>query len=136
MVLQFSTAARNAQLAAIAAQVDGGSGPGYVEIRSGVRPANANTAATGTVLATITLADPAFETPTGGSMDLDADPDLVEASADATGTATWARVYDSTGAAVIDGTVATSGADFNITSTAITAGQTVTLTSGSLTTTA
>lgn len=136
MTLQFSTNARNAQLAAIAAQVDAGAGPGYIEIRSGTRPANVNTTATGTVLSTITCADPAFETPSAGSMDIDANPDLVDSSADATGTASWARVYDSTGAAVMDGSVATSGADFNITSTAITAGQTVTLLSGSLSTTA
>lgn len=135
MTLSFSAAARNALLAALAARVDAGSAPGYLQIRSGVRPANVDTAATGTLLVTITLADPAFETPAAGSMALDADPDLSGAPV-ATGTATWARVYDSTGVAVMDGSVGTAATDFVITSTSIATGQPVLLTTGTITTTA
>lgn len=133
MVLHFATATRNAMLDAIATALNAGSGAAYIEVRSGTQPANANTAASGTVLATITLTDPAQDgAASAGVLTIDADPDI-SATAAATGTASWARVYDSTGAAVFDGSVATSGGDFTITSTSITSGQTVTLTVGTLT---
>lgn len=132
MAIKLSEAARNARLNAITTLVDGGASPGYIEVRSGTRPANVNTAATGTVLATFTLADPSFGAAAAGVITLDADPDI-SATAAATGTASWARGYDSTGAAVFDGDVGTSGTDFIITSVSITSGQTVTLTAGTLT---
>lgn len=132
MAVRILAAVRNAMLDEIAAAVDAGASPGYIEIRSGTRPADADTAATGTVLATITLADPAFSAAASGVLTLDADPDLT-ATASATGTASWARVYQSGGTAVFDGSVGTSGTDFTISSTSITSGSTVNLTAGTLT---
>jgi hypothetical protein len=47
--------------------------------------------------------------------------------------ATWARVKDSTGAFVADGSVGTSGSDFIMGSVLIATGQTVSITSGTIT---
>lgn len=53
-----------------------------------------------------------------------------DSSADATGTATYFRIWDSAGTtAYIQGTVGTSGADLNLNSVAISAGAAVSVTS-------
>jgi phosphate-selective porin len=133
MAMRIKESIRNAMLSAISAAADAGAGPATIELRTGAQPANADAAATGTLLATFTCEDPAFAAPSAGVMDLDAAPDLTT-TAVAGGTAGWARVKDSTGATVFDGAVASSGSpEFSITSTTITNGQTVTLTVGSIT---
>jgi hypothetical protein len=132
MTLRVAVAARNAGLDAIFDRADAGSGPGTIEVRTGSQPATADTAASGTLLVTFTLADPAFSAASAGVKDLDADPDLSAAASD-TGTAGWARCKDSAGNTVFDGSVGTSGTDFIINSTSITSGQTVNLTLGSVT---
>lgn len=130
MAWNVATVSRNAALDAALDLTDAGASPGYIEIRTGSRPATANTAATGTVLSTITLNDPAWAAASGGSKALDVTPEPSDASADNTGTAGWGRVYDSTGAAICDGTV---GTEFTLTSSSITSGQPVTITAGSIT---
>ncbi len=132
MSIRVAVAARNAGLDAIFDRANAGAGPGVIEVRTGGQPATADTAATGTVLVTLTLADPAFAAAAGGVKDLAADPDLSAVAANA-GTAGWARCKDSDGNAVFDGTVGTAGTDFLINSTTITAGQAVNLTLGSIT---
>ncbi len=132
MTLRSTVAARNAGLDAEYDRVDAGAAAGTIELRTGSQPATADTAATGTLLATFTLADPAFSAASGGVKDLDADPDLVATAANA-GTAGWARAKDSNGNAVFDGSVGTSGTDYIINSTAITVGQEVKITLGSIT---
>lgn len=132
MTLHVSTAARDAGLNAAFDLVNAGAGAGTIKVYSGSQPADASVAASGTLLVTFTLADPAFSPASGGVKDLDADPDLSAAAA-ATGTAGWARCADSAGVTVFDGSVATSGGDFTINTTSITSGQTVTLTLGSIT---
>jgi hypothetical protein len=132
MTIHIKSTVRNDMLAALNVAANAGSGAATIELRSGTQPANADAADVGTVLATFTCADPAFETPASGSMDVDANPDLT-ATASATGTASWARMKDSNGVVVFDGSVGTSGADYTITSTSIVSGQTVTLTVGALT---
>lgn len=130
--ITIATPTANAMLDQIAADVDAGSAEGYIELRSGTKPANADTAPPdGALLATFTLEDPSFAAATARSMDLDAAPDI-SATAVATGTASWARVYDSDDNTVFDGDVGTSGTVFIIASTAITNGQTVNLTVGAL----
>jgi hypothetical protein len=132
MTIRFSVAARNAALDAALNLADAGAGPGTIKIYSGTQPANGDTAEAGTLLATFTLADPAFSAATGGVKDLDADPDLT-VNAAATGTAGWARCEDSNGNNVFDGSVGTTGADFTISSTSLTSGSPVTLTLGAIT---
>jgi hypothetical protein len=90
------------------------------------------TAATGTLLATFTLADPAAAAAAAGVATMDFSP-AIDATVAADGTAGWFRVADSTGAAVFDGTVGTSGADLNFSSVAWVTGGTVELSSGTIT---
>lgn len=101
-MLSLSTAAKNAQVDAVVDLLDAGTGPGTIEVRTGSKPATVATAATGTVLVTITLGDPAFGSSAAGSA-AGADPASQNAVAD--GTAGWFRAYDSNGTAVMDGTV-------------------------------
>lgn len=134
MTIRFPVAGRNAALNAYLDRADAGSGAAVIEIRTGSQPADADTAASGTLLVTFTCADPAWEAASGGVKNLDADPDLT-ATAGAAGTAGWARMKDSAGVTVVDGSVTASGGggDFIINSTAITNGQEVKLTLGSIT---
>lgn len=132
MTIRIPVAARNAMLDTLVDRADAGAGPATLKVYSGGQPATADTAATGTLLVTFTLADPAFEAAASNAVAIDADPDI-NATAVATGTAGWARLADSDGVTVFDGTVGTSGTDWIINSTSITLGQIVVLTSGQLT---
>lgn len=72
---------------------DAGTSNGIVKFYTGTQPADPSVAATGTLLATVTLGDPAFGAAVAGSKALNAvTPDI---SADADGTVGWARFYDS-----------------------------------------
>lgn len=90
--------------------VDGGSGAGTCEIRTGSPPATPATADSGTLLATCTFSDPAFGAATS------ADPSVATASsitsdtnADASGDAAHFRVKDSNGVVIFQGTAGESG---------------------------
>lgn len=136
-------AARDAYNDAVNALLDAGSTNGYVEIRDGTQPADVDTTATGTVLATITLGDPAFGASAAGVATAAAS--TADTSATGGSDATWFRAYDSDATAVIDGDAGAvgSGADMEIdngssgpaTST-ITAGDTVSIASWTRTYTA
>lgn len=134
MATRLPTASVNAACDAIVDRVDGGSGAGVIEIRTGSQPASANDAATGTLLVTITCADPAFGAAAAGVATLDTDP-VLEGTAVADGTAGWCRIKDSTGATVMDGSVTATGGGGQITlaTTAITTGVAVQITSGTFT---
>lgn len=132
MTIRIAVAGRNAGLDAGLDRANAGAGPGTIKVYSGSQPSTADAAATGTLLATFTLADPGFAAAAAGVKDLDADPDLSTAAV-ATGAAGWARCQDSDGGNVFDGSVGTSATDFIINTTSITNGQTVTLTMGSIT---
>lgn len=133
MATRIATSARNAAAGAVVALLDAGSGPGVIEIRTGSQPANPDTAATGTLLATLTLADPAFGAPSGGTAT--AGTITSDTSADATGAAGWFRGLDSTGAAVIDGSVTAEGGggDLELDTVDVIAGGAVTVTSWTIT---
>lgn len=123
MAVTYSTAVKTARMAAVIAQIDAGSGAGTLEI---------GTTGMASVLVTLTLADPCG-TAASGVLTLDFDPDIT-ATATGTGTAAEARIKDSDGTVCISGlTVGTSGADLNLDNTSITTGQTVTLTTGTIT---
>lgn len=113
-------------------------GAGYVVIYDGTQPTDPDTAVTTqNALATITLNNPAFgaaaDATPGGRATADVDPALTDSSADDTGTAAWFRVFNNAGTAIWDGTVGTSGTDMVIDNTSITAGQSVTITSWTVT---
>lgn len=124
MAVTYSTAAKTARMQAVIDQIDAGAGAGTLEI---------GTTGMGTVLAVLTLADPSG-TASAGVLTFDFDPDISDTSANATGTAAEARIKDSNGTVIISGlTVGTSGTDIVLDSTSITTGQTVTLTTGTIT---
>ena len=130
MALRLATSARNASADAIVDLLDAGTGAGTLRIYTGAQPATPNTAATGTLLATVTLQDPAYGAATTGVVNL-TDPAPVTGVAD--GTAGWFRAYDSDSNAVFDGAVGTSGAELNLNTTTISTGVNVDITGGTLT---
>lgn len=132
MATRLSTAARNAAANAIVQLIDAGPAAGTLQIRTGAQPASANDPATGTLLATFTLADPAFGAAVLGVATLDATP-VLSTTGVADGTAGWFRIADSTGATVGDGAVGTSGQQLNLNTTTISTGLTVEITAGTAT---
>lgn len=123
MPVNYSTAAKNARLNAVVAQIDAGAGAGKLKIRD----------SSNVVLATLTLADPCG-TVSAGVLTFDFDPDISDTSADASGTAANAIITDDADTTVISGlTVGTSGTNVVLDSVGITAGQTVTITAGTIT---
>lgn len=98
---------------------------GTLEIRTGSAPGAGN-AATGTVLATITLPADAFAAASGGTKAKNGTWN--DTSADAIGTAAHWRMTG--GSNIVEGTVTATGGggDMELDSTSITSGQTVTIT--------
>ena len=125
MAFRKNTTLRTNQAAVYSTQFPAGS---TMEIRTGSQPASANDAATGTVLATITLPANPWAAASGGSI---AKQNTWSATAGATGTAGWARITG--GSNVMDVSVGTSGADAIIDNASIVNGGTVTVTSLSIT---
>lgn len=132
MTIGLATATRNAAADAVVDLFDAGAGAGTIQIRSGTRPTTANDTATGTLLATVTLIDPAFGSASSGVAAL-TNPAAVTAAA--AGTATWFRGLDSNSATVMDGSVSATGGggDLELNTTTISVGLTVDVTGGSLT---
>lgn len=95
---------------------------GYIRIYSGAQPADADTALSGqTLLAELRFGADAFPAAVAGV--LTANAVTSDSSADATGTAAWARILKSDGTTVLfDGTVGVSAANVIINSVAISAG--------------
>src|SRR5688572_30702543 len=102
MTLSLINAIRSTMCDAIVDALDAGAAAGTIAIRSGSRPALPTDAATGTLLVTITCADPAFGAASNGVATI-SDPSPVNAVA--TGTASWFRAFDSDGNAKWDGSV-------------------------------
>jgi hypothetical protein len=133
MVTRLSNAVRSAMADAWVDSVDGGTGAGYVQIRSGAQPATVATAATGTLLATLTYSDPAFGAAVNGVATANAITG--DTSADATGTAGWFRVFDSANTAIFDGAITATGGggDMTLDNVSIVAGGAVNITSHTVT---
>ena len=139
MATRISTGARNAAAGAIALLVDGGSGAGRLRIYSGSQPATPATSPTGTLLLEVTLNDPSFGSPSTGVVTAAQSPALSGTGA-ATGTAGYFRIVDSTEAAgtglgIIDGAVTATGGggECQLSTTSISTGLTVSVTSMTLT---
>ena len=94
----ISAAARNAACDAIVDLVDAGAGPGQAMLYSG-SPPSVNAAATGTLLVTVDLADPAFGSATVGVCYLNG----AGVGSTAAGVAGYFRFADSNGAVVFQG---------------------------------
>ena len=126
MALQYSVSVRNAQLNAIETTI--GTSP-TLEIRSGSPPATTATADSGTVLATISLPSDWLAAASSGSIAKSGT--WSDTSADATGTAGHWRIKASGGTVHMQGTCTATGGggDMTLDNTSIAAGQTVTVTS-------
>lgn len=127
--LAYSATVRNTRLNQITAAIDGGAGAGLWRIYDGSRPATCGTATT--LLAELTMSDPSAAAASGGVLTFNAI--TADASANATGTAAWFRIVDSTGTCCVDGNVGTSGSDLNLNSLSISSGQEVAITSATIT---
>lgn len=115
MAVNYVTSLKTTRMAAVITAIDVHANPAVLEI---------GTTAMGTVLVSITLADPSF-TESSGVITMASMPRSGTASA--TNTAAAARIRTGAPADVITGlTVGTSGTDIILNSTSITSGQTVT----------
>lgn len=134
MATRIPTASRNAACDAVVDLTDGGSGAGTIDVRTGTQPASANDAASGTLLATFTLNDPAFGAASTGVATLDVDPAITTTGL-AAGDAGWFRMKDSAGATVLDGaaTATGGGGQLELSTIAVSIGLTVSITSGTVT---
>jgi hypothetical protein len=127
VALGYASGLRNAQLDAITTFAGNS---GKLRIYNGTRPATGGTATT--LLAELTCNATFAPAASGAVLTLNAITQ--DASADATGTATWFRLVKSDGTThVLDGDVGTSGSDLNLNSTSITSGATVSVTSFTIT---
>lgn len=86
----------------------------------------------GTLLSTIPLKATTIGTVSNGVITIDC-TNTTQASADGTGTATYATFCNSGGTKLAGGNVGTSSCTINLVNTSINATQTVTITSGSIT---
>jgi hypothetical protein len=118
MATRFNTAVRNALATAGVASLT------VLEIRTGAQPASANDAASGTLLATVTVA---WGTAANGVVSITGTP---SATAVASGTAGHGRFRNTGDTLRMDGA---AGAEFTLNSNDIVSGGTVTVTSGTLT---
>lgn len=116
MALAFSSALRNARADAITTAAGGSA---LLRIYDGTRPATGGTATT--LLAELACNATFAPGASGGVLTLNAISN--DASANATGTATWFRIVKSDGTThVMDGNVGTSGSDLNLNTTSIVSG--------------
>ena len=112
--------------------IDAGAGPGTIKIYDGAQPANADTAVGGqTLLAELTFGDPSAGAASAGLLTFNSIAQ--DASANATGTATWARIEDSNSNTVFDCDVGASGATINLNTVSIVIAGTVSITSFTVT---
>lgn len=135
MAIQLNVATRNARLDTI--ESTNGSSCS-LEIRTGSVPASCATAGTGTVLVTINLPSDWMATASSGSKAIAGT--WQDTSADNTGTAAHFRVYNSQATkdnttCFMQGTVTATGGggDLTLDNTSVTSGQSVTITSFTLT---
>lgn len=125
MAVRLDTDLRNALATAVSTAFPASS---TLEIRTGTQPASANTAASGTLLATITLPASPWATASAGAI---AKQNTWSATAVASGTAGYARFIG--GSNALDVSVGTVGTDLIIDNAAIVSGGTVTVVSASIT---
>jgi hypothetical protein len=123
MAANYSTLLKNARLDLVNDYINAGGTFGYIEIA---------TTAHALVLATVNLADPAAPAAAAGVLTMTMPQS--DSSADNTGTAAEAKIFDSNNLEVIGGlTVGTGSEDIVLDSTSITQLQTVTINTATIT---
>lgn len=122
MAVVYRASLKTTRMNDVKTDIDSGGAAGTIEI---------GTSGMGTVLAVLPLSYPCG-TVSGDTLTFSAI--TADSSADATGTAAEARIKNSGGTVIVSGlTVGTSGANINLNTTSITAGGSVSLSSGTLT---
>jgi hypothetical protein len=130
MAVQLSVAVRNARLDVIETTAGASA---KLQIRTGAQPANCAAAASGTLLVEMTLPADWMAAASGGSKAL---AGTWQGTAAATGTAAHYRIVDNAGTTCHEqGSVTATGGggDITLDNTSIASGQTVTITSKTLT---
>lgn len=129
MAIQLSTSVRNARLDTIESTIGTSA---VLKIRTGAAPADVATADSGTVLATLSLPSDWMAAASSGAKAKSGT--WQDISADATGTAGHFRIYASDGTTPhIQGTCGIGSGDLQLDNTSIASGQSVTVTSFTLT---
>lgn len=130
----LSSDARDAAADAVTNLLDAGAAAPSLNIYTGTAPAGPDTTATGTLLVTVELNDPAFGAASSGVCTLDVTGGLSGTAAN-TGTAGYARLADGDGAGVLDLSVSATGGggEVELATTSIASGVIVEITSGSIT---
>lgn len=127
MAVVYNTTLKNTRMDAVDTAANAGSGDAKLEIGTD------SGSAYGSTLVSIDLNDPAFGAASGGVITLDNTPEP-SGTAGATGTAAFARIRDSDDNDIVTGlTVGTGSEDIVLDSVSISSGQTVTITSGTIT---
>lgn len=128
MAMAFSVSARNAALDAVETAIGTSA---ILKIRTGSAPADCATADSGSVLATLTLPSDWMAAASGASKSKSGT--WQDASADATGTAGHFRIYASDGSTChIQGSCGIGSGDLQLDNTSIATGQSITITSFTL----
>lgn len=109
-------------------------GAGTLRIYDGTRAATADTAVGAQVLlAELTFSATAFGAATTASPAVATAAAITsDASANATGTASWFRIRNGSGTTIADGNVGTSGEDLNLNTVSIVAGAVVSISAGTI----
>lgn len=133
MTIGLDVAIRNNQLNQIRNAIDAGGAAGTLAFYTGPRPATGAAIGAEVLLGTVTFAYPSAPDAAAGVLTFSAF--VGDTSADATGTAVWARALTSAGAFVADFSVGAtgSGEDIELNNTSITTGGTIDITSGTIT---
>jgi len=132
--MRLATPTRNAVCDKVRDLIDGGVAAGTIKFYTAAQPASADTAIGAQVLlGTLTFADPSGPAAAAGTTNYSAITE--DSSADATGTAAWARIADSAGNTIFDCDVTATGGGgtIEINTTSIVAGGPIRITSFSST---
>lgn len=121
---RYRMSARQAAVDAITALLNGGT----LQIRTLAQPADPGDADTGVLLATLTLANPAFGAANASGV-ATANAIGSDASADATGTAAHYSALSSGGVVITQGSIGTADANLILSTVSIVAGAQVSVTS-------
>ena len=106
-IIRFATVTKNNILTAVKTDIDGGTSGGTIKIYTGSMPATPETAiGVQVLLGTLVFSDPCGNVSSGV---LTMSAISQDVSADATGTATWARIANSDGTAIFDVDITATG---------------------------
>lgn len=135
MAIQFSSALRSARLDALETHITGTTGTTKFRIYTGSMPANAAATATGTLLVDMTLAADFMDNASAGAKGITG---AWSGVASAGGTAGYFRIVTDNGGSItthLQGVISATGGggDLVLTSTSVSNGQTVSITSFTIT---